>query len=198
MERNKLISFALNFASFLISRIKVDRVILYGSVAANTFDKESDIDLFVEADKKDKKKIETLLELYKKSSDYEKFKLVGVKNEISIRCGKLEEWKDLKRSMISNGIVLYGRYTDKSEDSSQKVLFMLDVTGFSKTEKIKIWRKIYGYKQKVGKKVYISDSLAEEKIGRGAFLCGLENVEKVKEFLKKNKVKYRLKDIWVG
>jgi predicted nucleotidyltransferase len=171
---------------------------LYGSVAANTFDKESDIDLFVEADKKDKKKIETLLELYKKSSDYEKFKLVGVKNEISIRCGKLEEWKDLKRSMISNGIVLYGRYTDKSEDSSQKVLFMLDVTGFSKTEKIKIWRKIYGYKQKVGKKVYISDSLAEEKIGRGAFLCGLENVEKVKEFLKKNKVKYRLKDIWVG
>lgn len=197
MDRDKLISFALNFTSFLVSQLKIDKVILYGSVASNNFDKESDIDLFVETDKKNKKRIENLLELYKKSKDYEKFKLSGIKNELSIKSGKLDEWKSLKRSIVSNGIILYGRYTDKVEGLSHKVLFILDIGKSSRAEKIKIWRKIYGYKQRVGKKIYASEGLIEKKIGRGGFICSLENADKVKDYLKKSKIKCELMDVWI-
>jgi len=191
MNRDKLISFAMNFASFLVERVKVDRIILYGSVAANSFDRESDIDLFVESDKKEQKKIDSLLGLYRMSKEYEKFKLDGVENEISVKCGRLDDWKGLKRSMISNGVVLYGRYEGKSEGLGHKILFMTELASKPKSEKIKIWRKLYGYRQKVGKKVYVSNGLAEKKIGRGAFFSSLENSDKVKEYLRKNRVKYK-------
>lgn len=191
-------SLALNFTSFIVSRVDIDQIILFGSVAADNFDKESDIDLFIETDKKNQKKIVALYELYKKTKEYEKFKLEGINNEISIKCGKLEEWKDLKRSIISNGIVLYGKYTGKPEKLNHKVLFILDLRKLSRAKKVGIWRKIYGYKQKVGKKIYVSEGVIEKKIGRGAFITGVERIEKIKDYLKKSKVRYTLMDIWVG
>ena len=142
MEQNKLISLALNFASFLIDKIKVKNIILFGSIATNTFDKESDIDLFIETDRKNESKINNLLELYKKTKEYEKFKLTGIQNEISIKCGDLENWKDLKRSIISNGIVLYGKYQGKPDNLKHKLLFMLDIKNLPRAKKVKIWRKI--------------------------------------------------------
>ena len=48
MKQNKLISLALNFASFLVDRTMVNSIILFGSVASNNFDKESDIDIFID------------------------------------------------------------------------------------------------------------------------------------------------------
>ena len=117
MKQNKLISLALSFASFLIERINVESIILFGSVAQNNFDSESDIDIFIDANDKNKEKIENLLELYKKTEEYEKFKLEGIKNEISLKIGRLNEWKDLKRSIISGGLVLYGNYKGKPDKS---------------------------------------------------------------------------------
>ena len=38
------------------------------------------------------------------------FKLKNVDNEFSIKIGKLDEWKNLQRSIASTGIVLYGNY----------------------------------------------------------------------------------------
>ena len=197
MEKHKLVSFALNFASFLVDRIEVKSIILFGSVAKNTFDKESDIDLFIETDKKNENKIKTLLELYKKTKDYERFKLSGIENEISVKCGKLNEWRDLKRSIISSGIILYGNYEGKPEKLKHKLLFLLKTENLERSKKIKAWRKIYGYKQKVGKKVYLSNGLAEKKLGRGVFLVSTENSQEVLDFLIKNKIRYSFSDIWI-
>src|SRR3989344_6479979 len=195
MERTKLISLASNFASFLLDRIQVKSIILFGSVATNNFDKESDIDLFIETDEKNKNKINNLLLLYKKTKEYEKFKLEGIENELSIKVGNLEDWKDIKRSIISNGIVLYGKYKGKPEELKHKLLFILNVQDLKRSEKIKIWRKIYGYKQKVGKKNYICKGLAEKKFGRGVFLVSIENSQEIIDYLRKNKVKYGFFDI---
>ena len=93
MNRNKLISLAMNFSSFLVGQVEVKSIILFGSVARNNFDEESDIDLFVECDKKDEKKVEIMLDLYKKTEEYEKFILDGVKNELSIKSGRLDDWR---------------------------------------------------------------------------------------------------------
>ena len=197
MEQNKLISFASNFVSFLLDRVQVKSIILFGSVATNNFDKESDIDLFIETDEKNENKINNLLLLYKKTKEYEKFKLEGIENELSIKVGNLEDWKDIKRSIISNGIVLYGKYKGKPEELKHKLLFILNVQDLKRSEKIKIWRKIYGYKQKVGKKNYICKGLAEKKFGRGVFLVSIENSQEIINYLRKNKVKYGFFDIWI-
>lgn len=197
MERHKLISLALNFASFLFGKIEVKSIILFGSIARGTFDKESDIDLFIETDKKNEDKAKNVLELYKKTKEYEKFKLEGIENEISIKCGSLNEWKDLKRSIISNGIFLYGKYQGKPEKLKHKLVFLLNVRDIERSKKIRVWRKIYGYKQKIGKKVYISKGLAEKKLGRGVFLVSIENLQEVMDYLIKNKIKYSFFDIWV-
>jgi len=197
MNRNKLISLSMNFSSFLVGQMDVKSVILFGSVAKNNFDDESDIDIFVECNEKDEKKINNLLELYKKTEEYEKFKLEGIKNEIVIKSGSLEMWKDLKRSMISGAIVLYGSYLATPDKLNHKLLFLLNFKGISRAIKIKIWRNLYGYKQKVGKKVYISKGKIEKKLGRGAFLASIQDSQEVISYLNKNKIKYSLLDVWI-
>lgn len=197
MEQRKLISLALNFASFLVGKVDVISVILFGSVAQNIFDEESDIDIFIETGKKNKEKIRNLFDIYKKSEEYEKFRLDGIKNEIALKIGRLDEWKSLKRSIISEGIVLYGNYRGKPERLNHKAIFSIDVENLKRAEKIKAWRKIYGYKQKIGKKIYISNGLAEKKLGRGAFIVSVEKMKEVQNYLIKNKIKYYFFDIWV-
>ena len=197
MKQNKLISLALSFASFIIDRIEAESIILFGSVAQNNFDDESDIDIFIDTNEKNKEKIENFLDLYKKTGEYEKFKLGGVKNDISLKIGKLDEWKDLKRSIISGGIVLYGNYKGKPEKLNHKIIFILNTEKIKRTEKIKIWRKIYGYKQKIGKKVYVSKGLAEKKLGRGSFIIPAEKFKQVKDYLTKNKINHSFFDAWV-
>src|SRR3989338_2448714 len=154
MKQHKVISLAISFASFLVARMRVEAILLFGSVAANTFDEESDIDLFIETDKKDASKIQTMLELYKKTKEYEAFRLEGIKNEIAIKCGKLKAWGGLRRSIISQGIVLYGLYKEQPEKLQHKVLVILNTNSLARAVKVKIWRRVYGYKQKVGKKMY--------------------------------------------
>lgn len=196
MSKNKLVSYAMSFASFLIDRIEVNNIILFGSVANNTFDKESDIDLFIDTNKKDEKEVSKILEIYKKTEEYEKFKLLGVKNDISLRVGSLREWKSLKDSIISDGIVLYGHFQDKPNSIKQKRLFLLNLQKTDRKTKIMIWRKLYGYKQKVGKRVYESYGIIDKKLGRGSFLVDINQSQKVTNLLKQNKVIYSFFDVW--
>ncbi len=197
MERNNLISLALSFTSFLIDRINVKSVILFGSVSQGTFDKESDIDIFIETAPKNKERIKNILELYKKTKEYEKFRLSGIENEISIKCGILKEWKSLERSIISEGIVLYGNYQGKPDGLKHKILFILNLEKIKRSEKVKIWRKLYGYKQKVGKKIYNIKGIVQRKIGRGAFLSSIDDAQQIINYLRKNKIKASFFDVWL-
>lgn len=196
MERNKLISLAMSFSSFLIERVEVKSIVLFGSVARDKFDDESDIDIFVECNKRNENKIGQVLELYKKTEEHEKFRLEGVNNEISIKSGNLNDWKDLKRSIISSGIVLYGIYRGAPNKLNHKLLFLLNLEGISRADKIRVWRSLYGYRQKVGKKIYISKGKIEKKLGRGAFLVPIQDSQEVINYLKINKIKYSLLDVW--
>ena len=47
MKQEKLISLAMNFASFLVERVNIKRIILYGSVVDGTLTLRSDIDIAV-------------------------------------------------------------------------------------------------------------------------------------------------------
>ncbi|MBI2650349.1 hypothetical protein HYX04_03470 [Candidatus Woesearchaeota archaeon] len=66
--------------------------------------------------------------------------------------------------------------------------------------KVKVWRKLYGYKQKIGKKAYASKGLLQEldciKLSKGIFIAPFHNRQKIMDFLDKNKVRYEMRDIY--
>ncbi|MBU1136699.1 MAG: nucleotidyltransferase domain-containing protein [Nanoarchaeota archaeon] len=193
-QKSKIISYAMNLASFLINLAgdKINKIILFGSVVSGEFNKESDIDIFVDSDL-EKKEINKFFELYQKTKDYEKFFSI-IKNPISLRVGKLEKWTSLKRELISNGLLLYGKYKELPE--KLKAFSIIQISAKS----INLWRKIYGYKQKVGRKIYISEGIISKlggrKLTQGLVLIPQEKTNEFLKFLKKNKINYTVEEIW--
>ncbi len=200
--QNKLISYALHFTSFLIEKKVLPlRVILYGSVATGEADEESDIDIFIDIDNSYEKKIRDLLKIFEKTFN-KKWKMKGIKNPVSLIVGDLnsEKWEDLKRSMQSKGILLYGKYKEIPEEMESYLFFKLNFSVLERREKVNIWRKLYGYSQKVKDKKYVKQGIVSElngkKLEKGIIIIPAVNVKKMKDFLKKNKVDFSVNEIW--
>ncbi|MEW5896256.1 MAG: nucleotidyltransferase domain-containing protein [Nanoarchaeota archaeon] len=205
MKSNNLIAYAMDFASFLIQNIddkeKINSVLLFGSTAREDFSEESDIDIFIDTKNKEMEKVaEEILSKFQRSIKYTKYwKLLGIANEISLKTGELEKW-ELKESIISDGIVLYGKYLPMTKmEAKPYVIFELKIKG-NRRDKIRIWRKIYGYTQKVNEKSYESRGLVREydgkKIGKATFIIPLEHIQRMAKYLSQNKVLYSTYKIW--
>jgi len=198
-KKNKLIAYALDFVSFLLEHnTELERAILFGSVVRNEFDKESDIDIFLETNEKEEK-IQGLLTQFAKTKG-ENWKLKGIENQISFKIGKLEKWPKLRRSIQSCGLLLYGEYKEIPENIDSYNLFLLNFDKLKRAKKVSVWRKMYGYSQKVGDKKYAKigaiNNLGGKKLERGVLVFPSKNVKEVKDFLNKNKVKFRVIEIW--
>lgn len=204
MNKHELIAYAMDFCSFLLrSEIvgDIDRIILFGSVARGDFDNESDIDLFIDTERR-KKVDETakkVLKSFEMSEVNEKWRLKGLKNALSLKIGKIEKW-ELYRSVISSGILLYGRFEEVPKGAKYYSLFVLNFSKMDRNKKIKIWRELYGYKQKIGEKLFVSKGLLEEvlgkKIKRSVIAVPAENKKKILDFIKRKKIKYSIFEIW--
>ena len=202
----ELIAYAQDFASFLLQNLqqeadKINQIILFGSVARGEAGKKSDVDLFVDVtDEKIERKINQLRDSFYNSVKAKKYwTLLGIRNEINFSIGKLEEWEELKRSIIANGIILYGKYLGELKT----IPFTLFVITPSKVRKrnVMAWRRIYGYHQKIGKKQYVHKGLVEEykgnRLSTGVFIVPAEYTQKVALFLKKYKFTYKIIPLWL-
>ncbi|MBI2140307.1 nucleotidyltransferase domain-containing protein [Candidatus Woesearchaeota archaeon] len=201
MKRNEVISYAAGFVSFLLKREEnIAGVILFGSVARGDFDRESDIDLFIETDEP-KKNIQNILDLYEKSEDSKKFRLSGIENSLALKVGKLEEWPSLRRSIQSDGIVLFGHFTELPEGLKHCLQVKVMVRGKERKEKVRLWRMLYGYKQKVGKKIFTSQGIIEKcggkKVSPGVFIIPIEKSKDIESFLNENKIGLRVTDVYI-
>lgn len=198
LQRNELIAYALDFVSYLISKeSRIDQIILHGSIARGDFDEESDIDLFIDTKEKIDKKIEKITDNYYKTKKFKEWKLKGITNPINCIAGILdsEEWKDLKRSIINTGIILYGKYKAKTEKVNQYVLFSFENTKPNK-KRVTIFRKLFGFK--VGKKEYlgIAEKIKAVKVGKGSLLVPIEHTSELKQYFQRKKVTIKLYDLW--
>lgn len=196
----RLIAYAQDFVSFLLEKLKKDankitKIILFGSVSRGDANEKSDIDLFF--DVTDEKIEESIIEIKEEFYDSVKvkgyWKLLGIKNEFHCVIGKLDEW-GLKASIIANGIILFGKYKDRIESESY-YLFIVTPTK-NRNKNISIWRELYGYTQKIGKKLYEKKGLVKEytgeKLARGVFIIPLDHAQKIINYLKENKLNYKL------
>lgn len=203
-SKNELIGYALDFVSYLINHsadTDVERVILFGSIARGDFDEESDIDLFIDTSntnlKKMEKKISRLRDDYLKTEKAKNWKLKGITNPFSCLVGKLDSkaWADLKRGMMNNAYVLFGRYKATAEKIYHHTLFSFGPIK-PESKRVSFHRRLFGFQK--GKKRY--PGLAEKygilKLGTGSLLVPLEQALIVKELFRKQKVAVRVYDVW--
>ena len=201
----KLIAYAQDFAAFLIQNLdkesdKIINIVLFGSVVRGQASKESDIDVFIDvADEKIGEKIEGIKEKFYKSYKSKSYwNLLGIKNEIHCLIGKLKEWKPLQRSIISDGIVLFGKY--HAEVKTEQWYLFIITQGKSRKMNLSFWRTLYGYTQKIRKKRYVKIGLIKEyggiKLARGVAIVPARFSAPLARFLDKSRVSYRITPFW--
>jgi predicted nucleotidyltransferase len=200
----KLIAYAQDFASFLMQNLKeadkIKNIILFGSTARGEADKNSDIDIFIEIEEKYKDEIEKIKEEFYNSLKFKKYwSLLGIKNDINLSIGSLKDWGDLNRSIISNGITLFGKYNADIK-TNPHILFLIS-PGENRNKNISIWRELYGYSQKAKNKIYVKQGIIKEyggdKLANGVVIVPTENSNKLSSFLRTNKFKFKLIPIWM-
>lgn len=200
-KRNELIAYAIDFVSYLVSKEPgINNIILHGSVARGDFDDESDVDLFVDImkeDKKAEKKIISILDDYYKTKKFNEWELKGIKNTISAITGDLgsEEWKDLKRSIINTGIILYGKYKGEVEKINQYTLFSFENIKPDR-KRVAVFRKLFGFKLKNKTFPGIIEKYKGIRVGKGAVLIPAEHVNELKRYFKDKKIQVKLHDLW--
>ncbi|MEK6934062.1 MAG: nucleotidyltransferase domain-containing protein [Nanoarchaeota archaeon] len=202
MNNSYLTAYALDFTSFLIqktkNRDKIRSIILFGSVARQDESKESDIDIFVDIIKDNEvieKEIYFILENFIDSIKHKDYwKLFGVKSEIKLTIGDIDNWKELKPSLIADGIVLYGKYKPKIKEGEHKVFFIWENIK-PNAKRVLFNKKVFGYRQ--NKKSYqgLLVQYKGERLGKGCIVMPIEHTSLFHSLFKKFKVNVRIKKV---
>lgn len=199
-EHKQLIAYAAAFASWLIGKIEVEEIILFGSAARGDFDEKSDVDIFVNV-KGNKKMLEATekaaqkeLNTFYESQVGRTWKLLGVEHEIHLLVGNIEEWK-LKRSIISNGITLYGPYKSMPEDVKAFTQFVLQPIK-DITLRNAIIRTLFGRKEKNYSTEGLIAQYGGKKLSPLSFVIPHSHTQDIIRMLNKNRISYILFDLW--
>jgi predicted nucleotidyltransferase len=196
----ELVAYASAFSSFIIPKISgIKEIILFGSAARSEATKNSDIDIFIDIEnKKDENNARESatreLEKFYKSKMAEMWILKGIKNPIKISIGKLDEWK-LKRSVISDGICLYGKYKQMPEKLKGYALFNMNPIR-DITKRNRVIRKLFGREEKK----YFSEGVLKEisgkKLSASSFMVPIEHMHKIIKMLGQEKINYMFFEMW--
>src|SRR3989344_1222987 len=199
---SKLIAYSIDFVSFLIqktkSKEKIKNIILFGSVARGEAGDESDIDLFIDLIKEDikvEKELNKILEDFLGSAKYKNYwKLLGIENEIKLKIGKLDKWKELKSSIISNGVLLYGKFKPEINKGEHMVFFIWENIK-PNNKRVLFNKQLLGYSQK-GKFYHgLIQRYNGERLGKGCIIVPLEFSNIFHNLFKKYKITVKIKKI---
>ena len=193
-------AYASYFVSYLLNNLKdisnIDKIILFGSVAREDEEKNSDIDIFIEVKRKNKKFdriVENLLEKFYKSREGLMFKTKDIDNKINIIIGKLDEWESLKKSIESTGIVFYGRYHYAGKGGKKNVICFWNKIGKNRGAFL---NKLYGFK--VGEKRYegFLDKFNGKKIGKSSIMLPVEYRDDLLKLIKYYEVNAKIIEVY--
>lgn len=198
LKFKELVAYAESFVAFILPKVEVEEIILFGSVAREEAGKESDIDLFFNIktgkEKSIKKTIKKELEKFYKSKIAEIWNLKGIKNPINLEIGNLDKWK-LKRSIISDGIVLYGKYKVMPEKTKGFVFFQLkpikDIT-----KRNRVLRGLFGRKEKNYSFKGIIEEIKGKRLSPMSFLVPLEKSQEIIKMLGFEKLDFSFFELW--
>ena len=197
----KYASYFVSYLLFALSKKEIDKIskiILFGSTAKDEAEKESDIDIFIEINKKSKtfeNKIDKITEEFYKSREALIFKSKKIDNKINILLGELKDWPDLENSIESTGIMLYGKYSSKTIKRNGKKYSLIF---WKKIEKNRgaLLNKIYGFKVRDKRYSGLLEKFKGKKLGKSSALIPAEHTNEFLNILKPYKVDAKVIEIW--
>ena len=200
--KSELISYAMDFASFLMQKIKenseIKQIILFGSVAREEAQIISDVDIFIDLIKESKNtenKIKIILEDFISSTKYKNYwKPLGIKNEIKLSIGELEKWQELKSSIIANGIILYSKFKPELKEGKHKTFFIWENVA-PNNKRVLFNKQLLGYKQKSKFYQGILQKYSGERMGKGCILVPLEHATQFHNLFKRYKITVKIKKV---
>lgn len=211
MKRSKIISYVYDFLKIMFDRKefedKIRKIILFGSVVRGNFDEKSDIDIFIDVKNKPdvnfiNKRLPDVISEFEMEAK-ETWDLEGIKFPLKCIVGNLEDktWRDLKRELGINGIVLYGKYEFLPKNVKHSSMFKYSLTNLNKKNKMKFIRNLFGYKTKKGNKIYkhkgMLDHIGGKKISRNLILVPVEESLKLQKFFNSFKISPKIKEVWI-
>ncbi len=198
MKKTDLIAFASSFVSFALERLEhdVNEIILFGSVARGDFSKDSDVDLFFDAASENQKldrDIKAIIAKFYISKICQIWRNKGIANIINVKAGILDKWK-LKRSIISDGIVLYGRY--KSGIKSQPFILFNFEPIKDITKRNNIIRALYGRQEKKQQTHGLVNKYKGKRLSPTVFIVPVQASQEIIVLLNKEKINYVMIEVW--
>lgn len=208
MKQEELISYVYDFISQLMDHHQmpdtIRRIILFGSVARGDFDRDSDLDLFIDV-KNAQPDVSTLIKnvLNQFETRAERtWKLRGVHPHLKLIIddfGK-QKWRELRQEIGSYGVLLYGPFREVPQKVSRWMLIAYELNQLPQKGKMALLRRLYGYTTKKGRKEYQQEGLLQElggvKMGANVLLVPQEGFAPLKKILVKLRVPYTVKDMW--
>lgn len=192
--------YASYFVSYLLKELEeisnLNKIILFGSAARGEAVKDSDVDIFIEIKRKDKRferRVDKILNDFYKSREGLIFKAKGLDNKINLIIGKLEEWKDLKKSIESSGIILYGKYAYGGKGERKYAIIFWDKVGVNRGAFL---NRLYGFR--VGKKKYLGflKQRGGRKLGKSSVMLPIEYRDDLLEIIKHYKVNAKIIEVY--
>ncbi len=178
----ELISYALDFVSYLVQNLKerdmqkIKSIILFGSAARSEADKESDVDLFIDILGNDAEKgIKKISDEFYNSAKVKSYwSLLGIKNELNILVGDLEKWK-LKDSMLGNAIVLYQKYSPALKEGKNKIILNWENIK-PDSRRVMLNKKLFGYVHYGKRYLGLLEKFKGVKIGTNVIMVDAEHL----------------------
>ncbi|MDP2925075.1 MAG: nucleotidyltransferase domain-containing protein [Nanoarchaeota archaeon] len=208
---NKAFSYVYDFLSMVfeneILNKEISEVILFGSTAKGTHDKNSDIDIFIEIKDIHKKEIiEKHLRSIQKSFETASEKTWKLKNftlPINFIVGRLDdpEWGGLNEEISSSGISLYSEYKKLPEKIKHYYLFNYSLSNLKRKDKMKFIRTLFGYNINKNNKDYLQKGIIEQyngmKLASNVVLIPSGEIKNIKKLFNEYKIKYKIFDTWI-
>ncbi len=214
MKQDDLICLSFEFLTLLIARVgakKIRRVILFGSVARGDFDKDSDIDVFVDIFRGPSRDSETEVSasVHACVNSFDavrkkRWDIRGITLPVKVTVGDLEQyhWKPLVEEMQDHGIVLFGPFAKAGEKiHTLHLLVTFAARGLSPARRMQLARRIFGYSIKKEGKTYPQQGLVEQeaglRLGPGAFIVPLAAKRSVESLFREIPVKYQIRKMTI-
>jgi len=204
VKSHDLLAYAIDFSSYLIQHLSEDKIaqikniIFFGSGARGEAQKESDVDIFIEVEGEAKRleaEVDKTSEKFYDSVKYtEYWKLLGIKQTLSIKVGNLEEWQNLLPALLADGKVLYGKYYSTNFQGKGKMLFFWENISSQKT-RTNLYRSLFGYKDKGKSYPGCVEKHNAQRLSKGAILVPIEHGQIFRNLFKGLKVPVKEKTL---
>lgn len=197
-----LVAYAMDFASFLIQKAatseKIRNIVLFGSVARGEAGKGSDVDIFIDVVKNSpalEKGIRESADAFKLSNKYKSYwKPLGIEKDIQLTIGQMRQWKELKPSLVSNGILLYGKFKPEIKEGTHNTFFIWENIK-PNARRVAFNKKLFGHSQ--GGKFYrgLLQEYNGERVGKGCIAVPLENAASFQQLFRAHKISVKIRKV---